>query len=82
MSEQENAAIEASCPAFFMTNDYFEGDFHNTFHEQYPFIKYEVSNLEQWHVKHRTTQQTTGETLNMQINKLPEIKLPIFNGTY
>ena len=33
-------------------------------------------------MKHRTTQQTTGETQSMQISKLPEIKLPTFNESY
>ena len=44
--EQEHVVIEASFHASLVTNDYFEADFHNTFHEQYHSIMFEVSNLE------------------------------------
>ena len=83
MYVQEYAVIKSSCPAVFETYDYFEADFLNTIHEQYHSIMFELRNLkEQWYVKHRTTQQTTGETQSLHISKLPEIKLVRFNGTY
>ena len=58
-------------------------DIHNSFHEQYHSILLELSTLEQvWHSQNQSTQpHGTGETQHFQISKLPEIKLPMFNGT-
>ena len=82
--EKEHALFEEACPVSFVTNPYFDADFHTTFHEQYHAILFELSTLEQlWHTQHQATQSlNTGETQQLQSSKLPEIKLPIFNGAY
>ena len=42
---KEHALIEDGCPALFVTNPYFDADFHNAFHEQYYSIMFELSTL-------------------------------------
>ena len=81
---KEHALIEDGCPASFVTNPYFDADFHNAFHEHYYSIMFELSNLEQqWHTQHQASQiPNIGETQPFQSSKLPEIKMPTFSGTY
>ena len=82
--EKEHALIEDAYPASFVTNPYFEADFHTTFHEQYHAILFDLSTLEQvWYTQYQATQYlNTDETQPLQSSKLPEIKLPMFNGAY
>ena len=81
---REHSIIEDACPASFVDNDYFKADFHNTFHEQYNSILFELSDLEQiWHTQHNTAQPpSTGNTQVMHTSKLPDIALPTFDGVY
>ena len=82
--KKEHALIEEACPASFVTNPYLNADFHTIFYEQYHAILFDLSTLEQlWYTQHQATQSlNTGETQLLQSSKLPEIKLPMFNGTY
>ena len=51
--EKKHALIEEACPASFVTNPYFDADFHTTFHEQYHAILFDLSTLEQlWCTQH------------------------------
>ena len=81
---KEHALIEDGCPASFVTNPYFDADFHNAFHEHYYSIMFELSTLEQqWRTRHQASQiLNIGETQPIQSSKLPEIKMPTFSGTY
>ena len=45
--KKEHALIEETCPASFVTNPYFDADFHTTFHEQYHAILFDLSTLKQ-----------------------------------
>ena len=84
MYGREHSIIEDACPASFVVNDYFKADFHNTFHEQYNSILFELSDLEQIrHTPHKTAQPpSTGDTQAMHTSKLPDINLPTFTGVH
>ena len=45
--EKEHALTEEACPASFVTNPYFDADFHTSFYEQYHAILLDLSTLEQ-----------------------------------
>ena len=76
---KEHTLIEDGCTASFVTNPYFDADFHNAFQEHYYSIMFELSNLEQqWHTQHQASQMPNiGETQPFQ-----EIKMPTFSGIY
>ena len=66
-----------------MENPYFDAEFHNSFNEQFHSTVFELSTLEQaWHTQHHTQPISIDETQPFQSSKLPEIKLPTFNGSY
>ena len=81
---KERTLIEYGCPASFVTNFYFDADFHNVFHQHYYSIMFELSTLQQqWHTQHQASQiLNIGETQPFQSSKLPAIKMPTFSGIY
>ena len=82
--EREHSFIEEACPSSFVTNPYFDADFHSSMHEQYHAILFNLSKLEQlWNSQHKDTQTTSsGTTQVMHTSKLPDIALPSFDGVY